>query len=163
MANIERYLEDALDGGRAARSPWRPESEIPGRLAPEGLVPWRSGYDPRKDGIAAASAGSCFDGCGGNVDGVRVGASDMEQREATTNSFMTPPRQLTNAEVLLFIVFDWLDGSVGSWSEGLVNPLVEWIQAHSTSEGGRVREKGEGNGSGAVSKVDCEEEGGQLV
>lgn len=136
MGNIEGYLEDALDGGRAARSPWKPEFEIPGRFAPEGLVPWRSGYDPRDDGVAAAaSAGGCGNGCASNVDGVRVGASDMEQREATTNSFMTPPRQLTNAEVLLFIVFDCIDDSVGRWSEELVNPLVEWIQTHSASEG----------------------------
>lgn len=135
VAHIERYLQDAFDGGRAARSLWRPGFEIPGRFAPEGLVPWRTGYEPRDDGIAAASAGSCGDGCGGNADGVRVGASDTEQREATTNSFMTPPRQLTNAEVLLFIVFDCLDGSVGRWSEELVNPLVEWIQAQSASEG----------------------------
>lgn len=51
--------------------------------------------------------------------------SDMDQRKATTRSLVTRPRQLTNAEVLLYISFEslgiqWEDGqriwSTRSWS-----------------------------------------------
>lgn len=53
---------------------------------------------------------------------------------ATTHSLMTTPRQLTTAKVLFYIVFVSLDSPVGSWSENLVSPLVECIQAHRASE-----------------------------
>lgn len=102
---------------------------------PEDLIPWRSDDDSR-DGPAAAAEGEGGGGSGGsNVDGVRGADSDMQQRrDATTRSLMTPPRRLTNAEVVLRVVFERLDVPGGNPSENWVNPLAEVIQAHIANE-----------------------------
>lgn len=132
---IEGYLNDKLDGGRAAGSPWGSTCEICDRSVPEGLVPWRSGDDSGGPSAAVESAGSGGYGSS-NIDGVRGAGSGMPRTEATSRSLTTPPRKITNAEVLLYLVFDCIGGPVGRFSENLVNPLAKWIQAHSTSEGG---------------------------
>lgn len=58
----------------------------------------------------------------------------QQQRDSTTSSLMTPPRQLTNAEVVLRIVFERLDVPDGNPPEDWVNPLAEVIQAHIANE-----------------------------
>lgn len=129
------YVNDFLDGGDAIQSPWKPRPEIAGQFAPEGLLPWRRDDDSGEAPVTAASMSSSGND-NSNMDGVRGAGSDMLQRGATTRSSMGPPRRLTNAEVLLCsILFDCIGFSVGRWSEDVVNPLVEWIQAHSTNEG----------------------------
>lgn len=135
MSQTERYVTDFLDGGRAPRGPWRSIPEVAGLFASEGLVPWRRGDDVGDDPVTAPSVSSSGND-NSNLGGTRGADSDMPQEEATTRASMAPPRQLTNAEVLLFsIFFNYINLSVGKCSENAVNPLVEWIQAHSTSEG----------------------------
>lgn len=71
-------------------------------------MPWRGGDDYGDDPAPAEGAGSG----GSNIGGVKGADSDMQQREATMSGLMTPPRQLTNAEVLLRFIFEELDTSV---------------------------------------------------
>lgn len=133
-AQIKRYLDEALGGGDdTARSPWRTTAGVSGLSAPDGLLPWRSGGDSGGDPSAARATGGGdidVDGAGGQDPGVE-GRGEV----AAVRWLMTPPRDLTNAEALLYLVFERLDCPIGRWSESWVNPLAERIQGLIESEG----------------------------
>lgn len=126
-AQIKRYLDEALG---AARSPWGTTAGVSGLSAPDGLLPWRSGGDSGGDPSAARTTGG-----GGDIDGVGGEDPGVGSLDAAARWLMTPPRELTNAEALLYVVFERLDCPIGRWSESWVDPLADRIQGLIESEG----------------------------
>ncbi|KKY39947.1 putative aminoglycoside phosphotransferase [Diaporthe ampelina] len=129
--HIERLFGDAGDGGRAARSPWHGECFPDPLKVSGGFVPWRR-CDDDGPGHGSGAAGA-----------VRGGGRGVRPGKAATRCVAAPPRDLTNAEVLLYFICGQLEDVVGSRSEFWVDPFVDKIQAHMASEPASERSEGE--------------------